>query len=73
VPIYYVICEVLRLPYNQQYQILSIVKVIETTLERVNDLYVKEVAPMTYGSGKQIVVHIFTREPDNPFKEFKNA
>jgi hypothetical protein len=71
-PIWYVVVEYVR-QRGLNYIVFNIVKVIAADIDDVSELYGKEVAPLVHDTGRQLSTMIFIREPDNPFRGFKNA
>lgn len=71
-PIYFVVGA--YIPDSSGYMVIRILKVFETTLENIRDKnwYEAHVGPF-YGSGQNVTTATFYREPDNPFREFKEV
>jgi hypothetical protein len=67
-PIYYVVSMPVNNPQN--YLILRILAVYECDMEDIGQIWRTYVEPVTVSFGS-VYTHIYAREPNNPFRDYK--
>lgn len=70
-PVYFVIVEPEVPTQYPQFQILTILHVVEADLFDYDTVYEKYIGPL-HAQGRNVYTHIYRREPDNPFREKAN-
>lgn len=71
-PIYYVIAEYTPMPMHPGIAAWKIIKCFSCDLQDIDHLWQTEARPLI-AAGRNIQAQIYYREPENPFKDFKEV